>query len=194
MGGTFNPPHLAHLMMAERAADELLLESVIFLPTGNFSYKDNSDTAPAKERYEMTRLAISDNPRFDICDVESSSEDCSYTCYTLEKMHSLYPNSHFYFIVGADSLDYMDVWREPKRIFELSSIAAVGRNGFSEQRCKQRAEFLKTEFGADIHFVQMPFIDISSSDIRRRIAQGSSVRYAVPSAVLNYIKERKLYL
>lgn len=194
MGGNFNPPHLAHLMAAECAACELGLDKVVFLPTGKISYKDSRENASAKDRFEMTRLAISQNPMFDISDIESVSEKYSYTCFTLEKLKELYNDAELYFIVGADSLDYMDRWKHPQRIFELSSVAVVDRRGFGIERCSKKAEKLKAEFGADIHFVKMPRVDISSSVIRERISSGQPVEDMLPDTVLGYICENNLYL
>ena len=194
MGGNFNPPHLAHLMAAECTACELGLEKVIFLPTGKISYKDSRENASAKDRLEMTRLAISQNPMFDISDIESASEEYSYTCFTLEKLKELYNDAKLYFIVGADSLDYMDRWKHPQRIFNLASVAVVDRRGFGAEKCLKKAEELKAEFGADIHFIKMPRIDISSSMIRERIASGQSVEDMLTDAVFDYIREKNLYL
>lgn len=194
MGGNFNPPHLAHLAVAEYAAQELGLDKVVFLPTGKISYKDSGENASAKDRFEMTRLAILQNPIFDISDIESVSEEYGYTCFTLERLKEIYKDAELYFIVGADSLDYMDRWKHPQRIFELSAIAVVDRQGFGSERCLNKAEELKAEFGADIHFVKMPRIDISSSLVRKRIAGGQPVEDMLPDLVSDYIRENNLYL
>lgn len=194
MGGNFNPPHLAHLMAAEYAACELGLEKVIFLPTGKISYKDSRENASAKDRFEMTRLAISQYPMFDISDIESVSEKYSYTCFTLEKLKELYKDARLYFIVGADSLDYMDRWKHPQRIFELSSVAVVDRQGFGTGRCLKKAKELEAKFEADIHFVEMPRLDISSSIVRERIASGQPVEDMLTDTVLAYIRENNLYI
>ncbi len=193
MGGTFDPPHLGHLMSAQFAACDLELEKVIFLPTGRISYKENFERADAVHRYEMTRISISDNPVFDICDIEVKSAEYSYTYLALEKLHLLYPNTHFYFIVGADSLNYMERWKEPQKIFDLCSVVVVGREGFSTEDNIAKAEELKIEFNADIHFVSMPMIDLSSTDIKRRIKEGKSIKYMVSDDVLDYINDMGLY-
>ena len=194
MGGNFNPPHLGHLMVAEYVAKELNLERVVFLPTGKISYKDSSENASPRDRFEMTRLAISENPLFDISDIESVSAEYSYTCFTLEKLKNLYKDALLYFIVGADSLDYMERWKNPQKIFELASVAVVDRQGFGVEKCLEKAEELKAKFGADIHFVEMPKADVSSSEIRRRVAGGQSVCDMLPDIVLDYICEKKLYI
>ena len=194
MGGTFDPPHLGHLMSAQFAACELNLEKVIFLPTGKITYKESFKRADAIHRYEMTRLSISDNPVFDICDIEVKSSEYSYTYLALEKLHLLHPNTHFYFIVGADSLDYMERWKEPQKIFDMCSVVVVGREGFSTEDNHAKARELKDKFCADIHFVSMPMIDLSSTEIKMRIKEGKSIKYMVSDDVIDYINKAGLYI
>lgn len=178
--------------MAEYAADKLELEKVIFIPTGRISYKDEGETSPF-DRLHMTQLAIEGNPIFDISDIETRREGLSYTADSLEILNSMYSDTRFFFIVGADSLDYMERWKDPEKIFSLCSVAAVGRYGFDKKRCIEKAEELKLSFGADIHLVDMPLIEISSSQIRERLKDGKSVRYMLPDTVLDYIAEKNLY-
>ncbi len=193
MGGTFDPPHLGHMMAAQYAACQLNLEKVVFLPTGKISYKDSTKKADAADRYEMTRLSILDNSLFDICDIEVKSREYSYTYLALERLHLLYPDTHFYFIVGADSLDYMEKWKEPQRIFDLCSVAAVGREGFTQEANLKKAEELKTKFNADIYFVSMPMIELSSTEIKNLIRNDKPIKYMVCDEVCDYIKEHGLY-
>lgn len=194
MGGTFDPPHLGHLLSAESAASQLGLSKVLFLPNGKTVYKQRENTASPKQRFEMTRLAISDNDLFEISDIETRSSQITYTFDTLEKLHTIYKNAHFFFIVGADSLDYMDKWKNPKRIFDLCTVVAVGRAGFSQERLNKKAQALKEKFDADIVFVTMPNIEISSSDLKNRIKNGNSVRYMLSDLTLRYIKDNGLYI
>ena len=193
MGGTFDPPHTGHLIMAEYAANEMGLETVLFVPTGKISYKKDMGTS-STDRFNMTKLAVEDNPVFDICDVEIAREGYTYTADTLEMLHNEIEDAHFYFIVGADSLDYMEKWKDPARVFEQCNVVAVNRKGYNDFIMKEKAEELYNKFSADITFVHMPTIDISSSDIRERIKSGKSVRYLVPDAVIEYIRENKLYI
>ena len=193
MGGTFDPPHLGHLISAQFVADELNLDEVIFLPTGNFSYKDSRESAEARHRYDMVELAIADNPKFSISDIEVKEKEYSYTCFTLEKIRKLYDNSHIYFIIGADSLDYIDRWKNPQHIFEQCTIVAVSRKGFSQEDLNEKREELLKKFEADIIILEMPCIDISSTDIRKRIRENKSVSYLVDSSVAKYIEDNNLY-
>lgn len=193
MGGTFDPPHLGHLLSAEYTAAELELERVIFIPTGLKAYKSADNAASAADRYAMTAAATAANEKFDISDIEIRNAGINYTGDTLEKLHGIYPGTHFYFIVGADSLDYMDEWHEPEKLFRLCTVAAVGRPGFDKTQIFDKAESLKRRFNADIRYIDMPQIDISSSEIKNRIKAGKSVRYMVPGCVEEYIKREQLY-
>lgn len=193
MGGTFDPPHLGHLLSAEYTAAELELERVIFIPTGLKAYKSADNAASAADRYAMTAAATAANEKFDISDIEIRNTGINYTGDTLEKLHGIYPGTHFYFIVGADSLDYMDEWHEPEKLFRLCTVAAVGRPGFDKTRIFDKVESLKRRFNADIRYIEMPQIDISSSEIKNRIKAGKSVRYMVPGCVEEYIKRERLY-
>ena len=194
MGGTFDPPHLGHLVAAQAVLQQLRLDKIVFLPTGNFKYKDSSMASAAEKRFEMTSLAISDNPDFEICDAETKEKECSYTFSTLSKLHTIYENSHFFFIVGADSLDYMDKWKNPDMIFKQCSVAAVGRSGFDAEACRKKAKELEEKYNADIKIVSMPCIEISSTMIRQYVKEGKSIKYMVNDNVIEYINKQKLYL
>ncbi len=192
MGGTFDPPHLGHLICAASVKDALNLDKIIFIPTGNFIYKDKSKTSAAK-RYMMTSLATEDNPFFEISDIETSVSECSYTYKTLEKLKNIYPEAVLYFIVGADSLDYMENWKCPELVFKRAEIACVGREGFETEDIVEKIKVLEKKFGGKIHYVEMPKISVSSTEIRNLVKEGRSIKYLVPKAVEEYIKVNKLY-
>lgn len=194
MGGTFDPPHIGHLISAEYTAAELELDCVMFIPTGFKAYKSAENAASAADRYAMTAAATASNERFDISDIEVKNTSINYTSDTLEKMHGIYPGTHFYFIVGADSLDYMDEWHEPEKLFRLCTVAAVGRPGFDTARISAKSELLKRRFDADIIYIDMPQIDISSTEIKNRVRAGKSIKYMVPECVEEYIQIKRLYL
>lgn len=193
MGGTFDPPHLGHLISAQKAAEQLKLDRVIFIPTGNIYYKDSKKTLAADIRYEMVKLAICDNPIFDISDIETKSDGYSYTSKTLSKLKEIYPNAKFYFIVGADSLDYMDRWKNPKEIFSLCTVAAVGREGFSDTKIREKTAELREKFGAEIVFLDMPKVNVSSTQIRELVNDGKQIDGLVTKNVEEYIKTKNLY-
>ncbi len=191
MGGTFDPPHLGHLKAAEAVFDNLKLEKVIFVPTGNFVHKNSSETENTKHRLEMTKLLTEDFPMFEVSDIEIESGEISYTSETLPKLHKIYENSHLYFIVGADSLDYMEKWKNPDIIFSYASIAVVSRVGFDNINAK--ADELKSCFGADIHIVPMENELVSSTEIRNCIKSGKSIAKMTTKKVVEYICSKNLY-
>lgn len=193
MGGTFDPPHIGHLAMAEAVYEKLNLEKVWFIPTGKIQYKDSSETASPQERLVMTELAVRGNPKFTVEPIEAESGRNSYTSETLEKLTLLHPDCAFTFIVGADSLDYMERWREPEKIFRLCTVAAVNRIGYSMEKIGKKIHDLEQRFDAKIHIVSMPLIAVSSTEIRERFRNGGSVRYLVRDEVLNYMNENQIY-
>lgn len=193
MGGTFDPPHIGHLTMAERVREELKLDEVWFLPTGGVCYKDPGEISPPKMRLAMVQLAVAGNPKFRVNSIEVESGENSYTYRTLATLNRQNPDTEFVFIVGADSLDYMDCWREPERIFGSCMVAAVNRQGISMQRLKQKQEELSARFGAKIELVDMPVLAVSSTEIRHRVQREKSIRYLVPDDVRTYILKHGLY-
>lgn len=193
MGGTFDPPHIGHLAMAEEVLSAMDLEEVWFLPTGRIAYKDSQNLSLPRERLAMVRLAVAGHPRFKVNGMEAEREEVSYTYQTLQRLEREYPDTEFVFIVGADSLDYMERWREPSEIFCRCVVAAVNRQGFSKEQREEKRRFLEKTFGAEIQMISMPPIDISSTELRKRAARGQSLQPFVPEAVCAYIKEHGLY-
>ncbi len=193
MGGTFDPPHLGHLKAAKAAADRLSLEKVVFVPTGSFVHKDSAETEKAHHRLEMTKLLTEDVEMFEVSDIEVVSNETSYTSKTLPKLHKIYENSHFYFIVGADSLDYMDKWKSPQIIFSSASVAVVNRQGFMDDAIKNKALELKSRFDADIHIIPMENEVVSSTEIRNRVKSNQSIEGMTAKRVADYIYAEKLY-
>ena len=191
MGGTFDPPHIGHLIMAECAKESLGLDVVIFIPTGDTKYKDKHTSA--EDRYNMVSLAISGRNGFLNSDIEIKRDGYSFTADTIQELADIYADSQLYFIVGADSLDYMDKWKEPERIFSKCKIVAIERAGYHLDEMQNKAYELKNLFSADIIFVDMPRIDISSSYIRNNISKGKSVKYLLADNVIEYIQNKKLY-
>ena len=193
MGGSFNPPHLGHLTMAEWVRDRLGLTKVVFIPTGRIDYKDDSHMVSAEDRLAMVRLAIKGNPYFEVNDIEVRNGNFTYTYRTLKSLHDLEPKCQFCFIVGADSLDYMEKWRHPEELFRLAEVVVVSRAGFSEACIQEKCNALRLAFGAQITQVPMPWIAISSTELRKQISEGKSVRYLLPNLVEQYIAEHELY-
>ncbi len=194
MGGTFNPIHIGHLILAQRAMEELSLDEVWFIPTGcSYMKKDSVDILSGQERLEMVRLAVQDNPKMKCLDIEIKRNGYTYSYETLEQLNRENPDTAFYFIFGADCLFSIEKWKYPERIFDSCTIAAAVRNGASVDAMEAKSAELKERYGADICLVPFPNLEISSTDIRERIRMGKSVRYLLPENVLAYIEEKRFY-
>ncbi len=193
MGGTFDPPHLGHLIIAESMREQLHLDEVRFMPNGKIAYKEVSHMATPQQRLEMVRLAIQDHSAFVVDSTEIDRAGTTYTYQTMEALVKQDPNAAFTFLMGADSLDYMERWKHPERIFPCCQVAAVLRPGFSFARAEEKKRELEKQFDARITLVESPQISISSTELRRRLREGSSVRYLIPESVEAYIRKHGLY-
>ena len=193
LGGTFNPIHVGHLILAQNAMEACGLDKVIFIPSGCSYLKDPKEVAETKHRVAMTALAIKNNERFELSTIESDREGDSYTYETLCILKNSEPDTHFYYIVGADTLLYMENWKKPEEIFDKCTVVCAKRDGHSGEVLKQKAEYLKERFGADIIIMDVEETNVSSSMIRILLADGKSCRYYLDDAVSDYIKENALY-
>ena len=193
MGGTFNPIHMGHLIIAEKAREQFHLDEILFLPSGIPYMKEQNEVLPGHIRSEMTKLAIEDNPFFDISTMEAEKESISYTFETLMTLREKNPNTDYYFIVGADNLRTIENWKNPEQIFANCHILAAVRGDISTDDLEKLAAYLKEKYGADISLLQTSHIEISSSMIRDLIKEGKSIRYLVPESVYDYIIIHKLY-
>lgn len=191
MGGTFNPIHMGHMMIAECAREALRLDEVIFIPTGNSYMKNN--VLSASDRVRMTELSIADNPFFSLSTIETDREGNSYSYETILLLKEQFPDTDFYFIVGADSLLYMDQWKNPDVIFDNVRIVVASRNSNSMDEIKRKIQILEDKFKAEIIILPVRNIDISSSNIRYLVNTNQSIRYLVHSKVMDYILENRLY-
>lgn len=192
MGGTFNPPHIGHIMMAECALEKLGLEKIIFVPTGRIYYKEEGKVSP-HDRFSMVLAAISDIPNFEISDIEVKEPNVSYTAETLEKLKEIHNDAKLYFIVGADSFDYMERWKTPEKIFALSTIAVIGRRGFGQEEIQKKADELSKRYGGEICILDMENVDVSSTEIRERCRLLKDITGMVPKGTEEYIKQKNLY-
>ncbi len=193
LGGTFNPIHTGHLILAERSFEEFGLERVIFMPTGYSYMKDKADILSGEERLNMVRLAVSDNPHFTFSDMEIRREGATHTADTLRELTSAEPDTLFYYIVGADTLYNMENWIEPEVIFSKCVVLAAIRDDVDSSALMTKAQSLKERFNARIEILTTSCTDISSSMIRERLRKHQSVRYYLPEAVREYILEKWLY-
>lgn len=193
LGGTFNPVHIGHMLLAEWVWDTLALDEVWFMPTGCSYLKTNADILPGRERLRMTELATQDHPFFRSVDLEVVREGYTYSYETLEQLKRQYPQNEFFFIVGADCLFGIENWKNPRRIFDACTLAAAVRAETGMEDMERKKAELELKFGAKIILVPFISMSVSSTEIRRRIEKGLSVRYLVPEKVLHYIDEKGFY-
>lgn len=193
LGGTFNPVHTAHLIIAETARENAGLDDILFVPSGCSYLKDISEILPAKDRINMTGLAIEDNPHFALSTIEIDRGGNSYTCDTLAELKKHYPDQEYYLIVGADNLFTMEEWKDAEMIFQNAKILAAVRGDRKRIDMEEKMAQLKEKYGADILLLDVQHVDISSSMIRKKVAEGRSIRYIVPDKVREYILKNHLY-
>ncbi len=194
LGGTFNPIHTGHLILAEHARTELSLDEIWFIPTGCSYLKDERTIAPGMHRLRMVELAIEDNSYMKALDIEIERHGNTYSYETLEELSRLHPDKAFYFIVGADCLFSIERWKCPDRIFKASTLVAGVRGNTTDEAMKAQKERLEQMFAGKVELLSLPNIEISSTVVRTRLQGGISAKYLVPDRVLQYIKEKGLYL
>lgn len=193
MGGTFDPIHIAHLQLAECAYEQFALEQVLFIPSGDPPHKKDVLVLEENHRANMVKLAIENNPHFAFSDIEIKRGGFSYTSDTLIWLCNEHPDQEYYFIEGADSLNYMEDWHNPQDIFDHAVILSANRDKLPEEVIDKRIDFLKGQYGARIKKLELPNLEISSSMLRELVAKGESIRYYVPESVRQYIEENNLY-
>ena len=196
LGGTFDPIHLGHLIIAEQARDQYKLDRVLLIPSGHSYFKDNRSkkVQPAQVRLEMTKIAAGNYKPFEVSDIEVNRPGNTYSFETLEELKAQNPESELFFIVGADTICSMRTWREPKRIFDVCTVlAALREDQVDPEEFQKQTQALERDFGARIFPVSIPNIGISSTQIREKAASGKSVHYLVPDALESYIIETGIY-
>lgn len=193
LGGSFDPIHQGHLNIAEYARTEFGLDEIWFIPAGHSPNKEESRMTSAEARAEMVALAIADYPYFKLSRIEVDAENISYTYLTLSKLVERYPGTQFYFIMGADSLDYFEKWRYPEIICEKAIILAAVRDDMNIAQIEQKILTLKALFKAEIYPIQGGRTDISSTALRRQINASETKPAMLPEAVWKYICAQGLY-
>jgi nicotinate-nucleotide adenylyltransferase len=191
LGGTFNPPHMGHLVMAQEALDQLDLDRVVFMPVAVPPHKEAREEPGAAVRVELCLLAVAGDERFEVSTLEVDRGGASFTVDTLRELHDHEPEHELTFIVGGDMAHSLPAWREPEAILGLATLAVAEREGVRREDMTRRLDPLHD--GSRVAFFDMPRIDVSSSTIRRRVAEGRPVRYLVPDLVAEAIADRGLY-
>lgn len=194
MGGTFNPVHYGHLLLAESAREVFELDQVFFMPSGDSYMKDASSILDGEIRMQMLKLAIEGNPFFETSRIELDRTGPTYTRDTLAQLQEQNKEDQYYFIMGADSLLMIESWKEPEFILQNCIIVAAVRGTGTAEKIEKIAGHLIYEYQADIRLLPARYIDISSSDIRDNIKKGTSIRYMLPEKVAEYIQENGLYV
>lgn|SRR5687768_3178630 len=190
MGGTFDPIHHGHLVTAEEALGQFRLDTVVFVPTGQPWMKEERKVTSSEHRYLMTVIATSSNPRFTVSRVDIEREGPTYTADTLRALQDEYGReTDLFFVTGADAVLEIFQWKDPQEILELAHVIAATRPGYDIARFEAEAPTSHP----NISVMDVPALAISSTDIRRRVQEGSSVRYLVPEAVQTYIEKWELY-
>lgn len=193
LGGTFDPIHFGHLLAAEEARVTLRLDRVLFAPAGDPPHKQGYAILPIAHRLRMVRLAISDNPAFDLSAVDMDRPGPHYTIDTIQLIRNEWGTGvdETYFIMGADSLAHLLTWHQPDQLVDLCRLAVVARPGYRADLAELEAALPNISHRLD--WVEMPVLGISSSDLQRRVREGRSIRYQVPAAVAEYVTEHRLY-
>ncbi len=193
MGGTFDPIHYGHLVAAEMARSEFGLGKVLFIPAGKPPHKDRSDITDAELRLEMIKLAIQGNPAFAVSTLELERKGKSYTVDTLRDLHRTWPDHKLYFITGSDALCEIFSWYKAEEILMLTNFIGAARPGFDATNFLLQLQQEHPEFHGRIHYLEVPALAISSTDIRERVKTGLPIRYLLPEPVRQYILQNKLY-
>ena len=191
LGGAFNPPHVGHLVCAQEAVVQLELEKVVFMPVGEAPHRELQDDPGAEARLEMVELAMGDDARFATSRAELDRPGPSYTADTPRDLRAKAPDDELFLILGGDQAAALPGWHEPEEVLSLATVAVVERTNWSRNAIGIKVGRLK---GAErIRYLEMPLMQVSSSVIRRRVAEGLPIRYLVPDKVANHIGANGLY-
>lgn len=192
-GGTFDPIHNGHLSIAYEAMNYLELSKILFMPSGNPPHKVKTDKADASIRYELIKMAIRDEKHFEISSYEIERKELSYTYITVEHFKKLEPDTLWYFITGVDCLMELDTWKSADRILNCCNLVVFNRPGFSLGDIIKEKEKNEKIYGREIIFIDLPLLDISSREIKKKVKEGKRVDYLMPEGVYNTIMEMGLY-
>ena len=194
-GGTFDPIHIGHLILADRSREQFALDSILIVPAAMPPHKPGKVISPSEARFEMVNAAVQGSNGLAACDIEIHRSGTSYTVDTMRELHQRYPDTEFYLLIGGDNLKDFGKWREPVEIARLAKLCVAGRPG-QLLDYNALAPPLSQEQVQEIQkgTIHMPLLDISSREIRSRVKAGLSINYIVPQAVQDVIRRKGLYL
>lgn len=192
-GGTFDPIHNGHLMIAENAREQYSLDQVLFIPTGHSPLRHKQQITDSVHRCAMVSRAIADNPHFALHRIEVHSQEISYTFRTIEMLKENYKNTELFFILGADSLFDFESWRSPELIVKNCNILAAYREHERQEEFLLHLSYLNEKYPGKFQPLDTPNLELSSHEIRRRVQEKKTIRYLVPKVVEDYIREHELY-
>jgi nicotinate-nucleotide adenylyltransferase len=191
LGGAFNPPHVGHLVCAQEAVVQLELDKLVLMPVGQAPHRELEQDPGAEARLEMVELAAGDDDRFEVSRAELDRSGPSYTVDTLRELRASSPDDELFLILGGDQAAALPGWHEPEEVLALATVAVVERTNWSRNAIGIKVGRLR---GAErIRYLDMPIVQVSSSLVRRRVAEGRPIRYLVPDKVAGYIESHGLY-
>lgn len=194
MGGTFDPIHFGHLFIAQTAVDRIGLSKIIFIPTGQPPHKDHRLITNKYHRMDMVELAIQGNSKFQVSSIEIDKEETTYTIDTMRELIKYYgEKADFYFITGTDAFIKIETWKEYDKLLSLVNFVVITRKVMNHRVLDEKIELFTKEYNAKIIKIDIPVLEISSTDIRRRVKEELSIKYLLPENVEKYILENRLY-
>lgn len=194
IGGTFDPIHYGHLVVAEEVRQKFGIQKVIFIPAARPPHKMGQEISEPHHRVNMTRLATASNRYFEVSTIEIERQGLSYTIDTVQEIKSIYKIETVYFITGADAVLEILNWKEAEKLLNMCTFIAATRPGYNLNNLKETLKSLPGEIFKKTLPLEVPALSISSSDIRQRVREGRSIKYLLPEPVEQYIKENKIYL
>lgn len=192
-GGTFDPIHVGHLYIASKAIYDLALDEVIFMPDGNPPHKNNFNITDAYLRYEMVKMAVRYEPKFKVSDFEINKKGFCYTYETVEAFKAMEEDTQLFFLSGVDCLMELETWKNVDRILNNCTLTVFNRPGYMKEDIEKQKKVIEEKYKSKIIFMDVPPLDISSTEIRRSIKLGRSYACLLPESVWNMVVELKLY-
>ena len=193
LGGTFNPIHIGHLMLAQNALEYCELDEVLIIPSGCSYFKDKDEVCEATLRLQMAKLAVEENDRLIVSDIETKRSGNSYTYETFDILCTQNPEYRYYYIIGSDTLFSMETWKRPEDIFSRCTVVCAKRDKICDEEIAAQKKHLEEKFKADIILMDIPEVPVSSSMLRFMMSKGMSCRYYIPDKVLEFIDNNGLY-